>query len=298
MQSFHERKRVGYLEGFVSIFVNTALFMVKIVVGVMCNSIAVIADSVHTLSDSLTSIVVVAGYRMGSKPPDKEHPFGHGRAEELVTLIIASMLFMTGLDFTIRSIEKFLSGESYIFSWLLVTVMAVSALVKEGLALWAFWLGKKYNAQPILADAWHHRSDAIASALLAIAFAFGRNIPWLDSALGIVVSAIIIVTSINILAEPFTELLGKAPTSAEVKRIVDLVKRTSPLVLSVHHIHVHRYGDHVEVTLHIHLPDDTSLFKAHEVATEIEEALRRELGYEATVHVEPVSARRLRNHQD
>jgi cation diffusion facilitator family transporter len=290
MCSFQERKRVGYLEGFVSIILNTALFLVKIIVGLMCNSIAVLADAIHTFSDSLTSIVVVVGYRVGSKPPDKEHPFGHGRAEALATLIIASMLFMVGVDFLVKSIEKLLSGESYVFSWLLVIAMAVSAVVKEGLALWAFQLGKKYGAQPIVADAWHHRSDAIASALLALAFAFGSNIPWLDSALGIAVSIIIVVTSLKLMIEPFMELLGKAPTVAEVDKLKKIIYSVSPEVKDVHHIHLHRYGDHVEATLHIKVRDSMSVKDAHELATKIENRIMEELGWVATVHIEPESA--------
>jgi cation diffusion facilitator family transporter len=232
----------------------------------------------------------MVGYRVGSKPPDKEHPFGHGRAEALATLIIASMLFMVGVDFLAKSIEKLLSGESYVFSWLLVIAMTVSAAVKEGLALWAFQLGKKYGAQPIVADAWHHRSDAIASALLALAFAFGNNIPWLDSALGIAVSTIIVITSLKLMIEPFMELLGKAPTVAEVDKLKKIIYSVTPEVKDVHHIHVHRYGDHVEATLHIKVRDSMSIKDAHELATKIENRIMEELGWVTTVHIEPESA--------
>ncbi|MEM4513849.1 MAG: cation diffusion facilitator family transporter [Ignisphaera sp.] len=282
-----DRKKIGYLEGVVSITLNAVFFVLKYFYGVLFNSIALIADSIHTLSDSLTSMVVILGFWITYKPIDKEHPFGHGRAEYIATIIIGAMLVMVGIDFIQRSYTKLISREPFVFSWALVAVLGASAIAKEALALWAFKLGKKYRASSITADAWHHRSDAIASALLAIAITFGSNLWWLDSVLGFVVSTLIIYTGIEIMYEKTFELLGRAPTLEEIEKIKKIAYNVSPLVQDLHHIHIHEYGGHTEVTLHIRLPPETSVSTAHKIASDIEKIIKDALKWEATVHIEP-----------
>lgn len=283
----NDRKKIGYLEGIVSIIVNTVLFALKYFYGILFNSIALIADSIHTLSDSLTSVVVVLGFWIAYKPIDREHPFGHGRAEHITTVVIGAMLIMVGIDFIQRSYDKFISKEPLIFSWALVILLVVSAIAKEALAVWAFNLGKKYRASSITADAWHHRSDAIASILLAIAIALGGNLWWLDSMLGFIVSGLIIYTGIEIVYTKTFELLGRAPTQEEIEKIKKIVYTTSPLVQDLHHIHIHEYGEHTEVTLHIRLPPETPVSTAHKIASDIEKIIKDTLKWEATVHIEP-----------
>jgi cation diffusion facilitator family transporter len=281
------RKVAGYLEGWVSVAVNTALFIVKFIFGTLFNSIAVVADSIHTLLDSLTSIVVVLGFWVSYRPADKEHPFGHGRAELIATIVIASMLVIVGIDFMQRSISKLLSREGLIFSWILVIVLVISALVKEALALWAINLGKRYSASSLIADAWHHRSDAIASALLAIAILLGRSLWWLDGVLGAVVSVLILAVGVKLISNASSELLGKAPSPKDVEKLRSVVIGVDPAIRDIHHIHMHKYGEHVEVTLHIRVNGEMPVQKAHEIASRVEERIREAFGWEATVHVEP-----------
>lgn len=281
------KKRAAYIEGFVSILVNTGLFFVKYIAGSAFNSIAVIADAFHTLSDSLTSAVLVIGYRVADRPADREHPFGHGRAETVGGLVIGVLLFVVAYNFALSSYEKLVSGSSLEYSDLLVLVLAVSTLAKAGLSLWAYRLGDKLESRPIVADAWHHVSDSIAACLLGLAIYFGRALWWLDAVLGIAVSVIIFLTAMRITYEAATELLGKAPTIVELDRLMEAVKESHPLAGRAHHVHFHKYGNHIEVTLHIKLPGETTLKEAHEVATAVENEVRSKLGYEVTVHVEP-----------
>lgn len=281
------RKRAAYSEGFVSIAVNTALFLVKYMVGVAFNSVAVVADAFHTLSDSLTSVVLIVGYRIADRPADREHPFGHGRAETVGGLIIGVLLGVVAYSFAASSYEKLLSGVPLEYSDLLVAVLAASAAAKAVLYLWAYRLGRKHESQPIVADAWHHASDSVAACLLAVAIYAGRDYWWLDAVLGMIVSALILLTAAKIVYESSTELLGRSPSKIELERLKEVVREAYPSVRRVHHIHFHRYGNHVEVTLHIELPGEATLREAHDVATKIENAVRSRLGYEATVHVEP-----------
>ncbi|MEM0282091.1 MAG: cation diffusion facilitator family transporter [Desulfurococcaceae archaeon] len=280
------RRKSAYIEGIVSVVVNTILFFFKYYVGLIYNSIAVIADAFHTLSDSLTSIILILGYVVTRKPPDHEHPFGHGRAEFIGGLIIGVLLAMVGYDFTTRSIDKLINKLTLTFSYVLIVVLVVSTLIKLLLSLWAYNLGEKAGSQPIKADAWHHVSDTLATGILAIAIFLGRNFWWIDGVLGLVVSGIIFLTSAKIIYDASSELLGKAPAKSELEALEKVIREEFPEVKRLHHVHFHRYGDHVEVTFHVELPGNISLKEAHEIATRIENTVRRKLKYEATIHVE------------
>ncbi|MEM0004968.1 MAG: cation diffusion facilitator family transporter [Desulfurococcaceae archaeon] len=281
------RQKTAYLEGFVSILVNTVLFILKYYVGVMFNSIAVIADAFHTLSDSLTSLVLIIGYRIAGKPPDREHPFGHGRAEFIGGLVIGVLLGVVGAEFTISSIEKIVSKLSLTYSDIIVGVLLLSTIAKLLLTIWAYKIGKKVDSQPVIADAWHHLSDTFATGLLSVAIFIGRSYWWIDGVLGLIISGLIMFTAMEVVYGASSELIGKAPASKELEKLVKVIKEEYPNVKRIHHVHFHRYGDHVEVTFHVDLPGNITLREAHEVATRLENAVRRKLGYEATVHVEP-----------
>lgn len=281
------RKEAGYVEGWLSVLINTSLFIVKYLAGVMFNSIAVIADSVHTLSDSLTSIIVVISFWIAYRPPDKEHPFGHGRAEQVGSIVIGTLLAVVGWEFCVRSYDKLINMQPMNFNWILMAVLLTSALVKELLARFSLRLSVKYDSKSLAADAWHHRSDAVASALIAIGASLGRDVWWVDGVLGILISAFIIYVAVRMIYDSSREILGYAPTPDLERDIVNVITSVSKDVKDVHHIHIHKYGEHVEVTLHIRLPPSIKLVDAHEIASEVERELKMKYGWEVTVHVEP-----------
>jgi cation diffusion facilitator family transporter len=285
-----DREKAGYLEGLASIAINITLFIVKYYYGVLYNSISVIADAFHTLSDSMTSLVVVLGFWIAYREADEEHPFGHGRAEQIAAIVIAVLLAVVGYELADSSYDKLVRGEPLIFSINLVYVLILSTIVKEALARWAYKLGERFYSQSIKSDAWHHRSDAIATGLLTIAIILGNRYRELDGLMGIAISILIMVTAGKIVYEVGSDLLGKAPTKREVEAIKRIVFETHPQATDIHHIHIHRYGDHIEVTLHIKLPENTPLREAHQIATAIENNIRNRLGYEATIHIEPIDA--------
>ena len=293
-----ERKRIIYLEGVTSIVVNTALFAVKFYYGFVYNSIAIVTDAVHTLSDSLTSIIVIVGSRVAYRKPDSEHPFGHGRSELIASLIIGVVLGFVAYELGAESYKKLLEASTLVFSSILVIVLALSALIKELLAQWAFRLAEKYGSQLIRGDAWHHRSDALVTGVLLVAMLVGNRYWWFDGAAGLAISLLILYTAIKLLLEASSELLGRAPEKNLIDRIKHIAESASSIVLNVHHIHVHKYGEHVEVTLHVDLPDTITLEEAHKIATLIEERIKNELGYETTVHVEPAKSKHEIKHED
>jgi cation diffusion facilitator family transporter len=270
------KQKLGYLEGWVSIALNTLLFGVKFWAGSRIASVAMVADAWHTLSDTLTSAVVIVGFWIMAKPADDRHPFGHARAENIAAIIIGVLLAVVGAVFGYESIRRLLAHRAVSYS-----LLAILAQV-------AFWAGRKAGSSAVIADGWHHRSDAIASALIVAGAVLGRRLWWIDGALGIGVSLLIIWAAIDIVRGTSSILLGEAPSEDTRRAIVESVRREYPEVDDVHHIHLHRYGHNVEVTLHIRLPRAMSVGRSHEIGELVAQLLRDELKLEATVHIDPV----------
>ncbi len=275
-----------YSEGWISIIVNTLLFVLKFWAGLTIGSIAITADAWHTLSDSLTSVVVLIGIRVSSKPPDRTHPFGHGRAELIASITIGVLLAVVAFNFMVESVSNLRDRSPVTYSSFAVVVFAVSILVKEGLTQYAFWVGKKRKAKSIIADGWHHRSDAIASAIILLGMLIGANLWWIDGALGVMVAVLIFYAAYNILRSTISPLMGERPEGELIEKVNLISKKTYPKDISLHHFHVHRYGKHTELTFHIRLSGDTDLEDSHAIARRIEELTKEELGIDATIHVE------------
>jgi cation diffusion facilitator family transporter len=281
------KQKLGYLEGWASIALNTLLFGVKFWAGSRVGSVSMMADAWHTLSDTLTSVVVIVGIWIMAKPPDERHPFGHARAENIAAIVIGVLLAVVGAFFGYDSIGRILARKAVSFSLLAILVFAASALLKEGLAQFAFWAGRKAGSQAVVADGWHHRSDAIASALIVVGALLGGRLWWMDAALGLGVSLLIIWAAIDIVRVSSSVLLGEAPSEEMTRTVLEVVKKEYPQVEDVHHLHLHRYGHNMELTLHLRLPGQMSVDQSHEISHRIEERLRNELELETTVHIEP-----------
>ncbi|NPV84080.1 MAG: cation diffusion facilitator family transporter, partial [Candidatus Aminicenantes bacterium] len=173
------------------------------------------------------------------------------------------------------------------FSQLAVIVFAVSAVMKEALAQFAFWTARKPGAGSLRADAWHHRSDAVASVLIVAGVLFSQRLWWLDGVLGIGVSLLILHASYDIIRSSASYLMGEAPSGEKVDRVHSQVRKEFPQLDGIHHVHVHQYGDHHEVTAHLTVPGTMSVDEAHNIASRIEEIVEQEFNGDATVHVEP-----------
>jgi len=276
-----------YLEGWLSILVNIILFGLKYWAGVVTGSIAIIADAWHTLSDSLSSIVVLIGVKISGKPADKEHPFGHGRAELIASIIIGMLLALIAFNFVLESIDKLKSHESIEFGKLAIIVTVVSILGKEAMAQFAFWAGKKTNSVTLKADGWHHRSDAISSIIILVGIFLGPYFWWMDAVLGLIVAALIFYAAYEIISDASNPLLGEKPDDGLIKLIDEVSISKAGFDLNVHHIHVHRYGDHLELTFHIIMPGEMKLDKVHQIISDIELELKTKHNIFATIHADP-----------
>ncbi len=278
--------KYAYLLGFISIILNIILFAGKFAVGLKINSIALISDAWHTLSDTLTSIIMIIGIFLSTRPPDKEHPFGHGRVEKVATLIIGLVLVLVGINFFKESITRIIRGKIISFTFLGVLVQAICAFSKQTLSIYSFYAGKKQKIQALIADAWHHQSDAITSYLFLIGAALQKYIPLVDGYLGIIISIAILITALDIIKSSTSPLIGEEIPKDLKESIVHKVNELDGRINDLHHFHFHRYGNHVEVTFHIRLPNSVSLEEAHEITRKIELELLKE-NINATIHIEP-----------
>ncbi|HEY9055088.1 MAG TPA: cation diffusion facilitator family transporter [Rectinemataceae bacterium] len=283
----YRKRRLGFLEGILSSVVNTVLFGFKVWVGAAAGSVAMMADAWHTLSDTLTSLVVILGFWISGKPGDEDHPFGHGRAELVASVVIGTLLGVVGASFLKEAYLQLRDHRSVEFGMGAIIVFGISIIAKEALARFSFWAGKKTDSQSLVADGWHHRSDALASALIIAGALFGKRWWWIDGVLGIGVSLLIFYAALSIVREAVDTLMGEKLDAKTAERLQELASSVLGPGNGIHHIHVHRYGDHQEITLHMRLSGGMELQRAHEIASAFENEIRSKLSMEATIHIEP-----------
>ena len=285
------RARIAGLEAWTSIIVNTLLFIIKLALALTLNSIALLVDAIHTLSDSATSILILYGYRVAKKPADKEHPFGHGRMEAIMTLVLAILLIITGVEFLRNSIARIITPEvsPEKFSLTIALVIFITIVLKDALARFALHLGELIDSKMLHADFWHHRSDAISSVLVLVALAAGRwGYPNLDGVAGALVSLILFYSGFTIARDAISPLLGEAPSKTLLEKI-EKITRSVNGVHGIHDVIIHGYGQMHLVSLHIEVEDNQSVAQAHKLADQVELYIKRDCGIAAVVHVDPVS---------
>ncbi len=284
-----EKKKYILRAGWLSIFGNLVLSGLKYWAGISTGSLALIADAWHSISDIITSAVVLIGGKISSKPADDEHPFGHGRAEHIASIIIGVVLAIVAFDFAVGAIEKFGNREiTYYntFAWIAVTI---SILANEGMTQYSFWAAKKINSGMLKADGWHHRTDALSSVIVLLGIALGSSFWWTDAVLSFIVALMIGWASYEILAKEITSLLGESPSAELLVTIRETAQKACDQPIHLHHIHIHNYGQHSEMSCHIKLPPKMPLEEAHEICTRIENAVEEKFGYISTIHPEPIT---------
>ncbi len=291
MSDSRVREEHGVLEGWVSILINVVVFAVKIVPGVLIGSVSLIADAVHSLGDVASSGVVIWGFKVAAKPSDREHPFGHGRFENVAALVISVMLVITGWEFGQASFERLLHPRAvHAPPWLLV-VLALSMVLKEWLSRFSRDLGRRIGSDVLIADFWHHRSDVLATGVVIAALAASnRDLRLVDGVAGLIISGFIGWAAIRLLKDSVDPLIGQAPSAETLQAMREAALSVTP-VEKVHDLVVHRYGALNVMSLHVEVPDDLDVARAHEVAEAVEQALSDRLGGSAVVHVDPINRR-------
>ena len=283
------RGNIGITQGWISIVANFIIFVLKLVFGFISNSIALIADAFHSLSDMASSGVVVFGFKMASKPADKEHPFGHGRAETIAARTISILIGFTGIEFIKTSITRFMNPNSIEVSWAVILVVLITIVLKEVLARLSYNLGDKINSSTLIADAIHHRSDMWSSVLVLSAFGGAwLGYPKIDAIMGLGVAGMMIQSAYAIARTAIDDLLGKPVDTETIKNIKEYAMQT-PEVSNVHDIVVHSYGAHRFISLHLEIAEGKSPESMHDIADSVEKLLSHEMEADVITHVDPVS---------
>lgn len=300
-----EREKKIYRVTLMGSVVNVILLVFKFIAGILGGSAAMIADAVHSLSDFLTDIIVIAFVRISSKPEDEDHDYGHGKYETLATSIIGLALLMVGLYIFFngaRQIWDVMHGAEIEQPGLVALIAAiVSILLKEWTYRFTVSAGKKVESQAVIANAWHHRSDALSSIGTAIgiggAILLGKGWAVLDPVAALVVSVFIVKTALGLLSTSSGELLEKSLPKEVEKKIVDIVE-SEPEVSEVHHLCTRRIGSNIAIEMHIRMPGEISLKDSHTRASDIERMLRQHFGEHTHInlHVEPLNPKKKREH--
>lgn len=278
--------------------INVILTVFKLFAGMFGKSGAMIADAFHSLSDFATDVVVLFGFRFVGKPADKSHDYGHGKIETLLSVVIGAVLCVVGVRIfwtAGQSIFNIYHGKSIQEpGWIAVYAAIISIIVKESLYRYTIKAGREINSQVIIANAWHHRSDAFSSigTMFGIGGAILLGEKWhiLDPVAAIIVSFFIIRTAINISLGGFNELM-EASLSDEVEHKILESLKIIPGVIFPHNLKTRRIGNYIAIEVHIKVDKTLDITAAHDISTKCETKLKEKFGEETftAVHIEPAS---------
>lgn len=289
-QSPAVRAAYGSLAGIVGMVCNVLLCIGKLTVGTLFGSIAITADAVNNLSDASSNIVSLLGFKLASKAPDAEHPYGHGRYEYLAGLVVSVTILGIGLSLLKESVGKVLHPTQVVFSWLTVCVLVASILVKLWMSRFSHEIGLRISSETLLATAADSRNDVLSTGAVLLALVLCRLTGWdrLDGVMGVGVAAFILFSGWGLVMDTLSPLLGKSPDP----ELVEHIERTAmsyPGVLGVHDLMVHDYGPgHQFASLHVEMPAEADPLESHDLIDNIERDFLQKDHLMVTIHYDPI----------
>lgn len=292
------RFRYGLVAGIFGIISNALLCVFKLIVGIIGNSITIIADAINNLSDAGSSVVTLVGFKLSATPPDKDHPFGHARYEYVTSLLVSVTVLFIGILLLKSSIEKCITPEAVSVSVYTYVVLGVAIAMKLVQMLIYLDFSKAINSGALKASAADSRNDVLATVAVLIStividVAGDKISPKVsvDGIMGIAVSAFIIVSSILLVKESISPILGEKPPKELVDKITAKILSYDG-VIGVHDLVVHSYGEnHCFVVAHVEVPQDVEITKSHDVIDNIEHDFWNEMHVRITIHMDPVDTK-------
>lgn len=283
------RERYGKFAGVVGIVSNLILCIMKILIGLVSRSIAIIADGINNLADASSSIITLVGFKLASQPEDEDHPYGHARIEYLTGLFISIVIIVIGLQLLRTSIDKILHPDPLEFSCLTIIILVAAILIKLWQSLFNRSIGRKIRSVTLMATAADSRNDVISTSVVLISVIVGKFTGiQIDGYMGCLVALFIIWSGIQLVRETTSPLLGEAPDQELVDSIAEIVKK-EPGVLGIHDLMVHNYGPgKIFASMHIEVDADGDLMESHDMIDNIEKRIKDELHVEFVVHMDPV----------
>ena len=287
------RKRFGTISSVVGIATNIILATMKLLVGLLSSSVAIIADSANNFSDAGSSVITLVSFKLSSKPADKDHPFGHARLEYIASMIVSFLIFLVGAELMLDSAKTLLGlseGSNADISFITIIILGVSVAMKLALAIFQRKIGNLIGSSVIKASSTDSLADAASTTAVLISSIVIKYTNWyfLDSVMGIVVSILVLIAGINILNETKNALLGEAPIDETVDGIKAVVNEF-PEILGVHDLLVHNYGPHHFIaSFHAEVDGKDNIYYLHDVIDNVERKIYEELNILCTIHMDPV----------
>ncbi len=283
------RTSYGVVAGVVGIIANAILFALKLIVGILSGSVAVIADAINNMSDFMTSIITIIGFKFSSKPADKEHPYGHQRIEHVISLIIACIVMFIGFEAGRGAIDKIISASPTVFTLFSCIVLGVSILIKAFLAVLFHSLAKAIDSDALKAMSADSRNDAISTTVVLIcaiiAMLWGVQ---LDGYLGVLVAVLVMVSAVKLVKETIDPLIGISPDKEFIDQIKNTVKSYEG-VLDIHDLIVHNYGPNKTfASVHIEVDSKVDVMISHDLADNIERDFIKNKNLFLVCHLDPV----------
>lgn len=286
------RESYGKLAGVVGILSNALLCVLKILVGVISGSIAIIADGINNLADASSSVITLVGFKLSSMPEDEEHPYGHARIEYISGMIVSVLVVVIGVELVKSSIGKIMHPEPLDFSISIIIVLLLAIVIKIAQAMFNVSIGKRINSVALLATGADSRNDVISTSVVLISVIIGKlSGLQIDGYMGLIVAAFIIWSGIGLVKETMSPLLGEAPDPEMVNMIHNMALEF-PGVLGLHDLVVHNYGPgKTFASLHVEVDADGDLMESHDMIDNIEKTLGQKLNIMLVCHMDPINTK-------
>ena len=283
------RERYGILSGAVGLACNLFLFALKLTIGLVTGAISIAADAFNNLSDGLSCMISIVGFKVANREPDAKHPFGYGRTEYIAGLIVSFIIVLVGFEFFKTSLDRILHPAAVTFSALLTGILAVSMLVKLWMGAFNVKLGRLIDSPVLIAAGQDSRNDVITTSVVVLGMVAGRftTLP-VDGYVGILVAAFIVWSGIGIARDTVAPLLGEAADPVMAKNIEHIVMDSEHIV-GVHDLIIHNYGaGRAIASLHAEVPSDSNFVAVHEEIDEAEKRVWQQTGVYLVIHMDPI----------
>ena len=285
-----ERLAIGKRAGLIGIFFNLILVIIKLIAGILSSSVSIIADALNNLTDTTSSIVTLAGFRLAELPPDQEHPYGHARYEYLSGMVVAMLILVIGFEILLSSGKKIINSEETRLTLIVVVILLVSIGLKLLLFVYYRKKGKEISSTVLFAAAQDSRNDVIATTAVLCSMVLEYKTGWkLDGLIGAGVAIFILYSGIKLVQETISPLLGEG-VNEELKERIETYILSNEKVMGCHDLMVHDYGPGKRfASIHVEIDRDEDPILCHEILDKMERECLQKYGVNLVIHYDPIT---------
>lgn len=283
------RLKLGYLGSTIGALINIILFGIKLSIGIITSSIAILADAFNNLSDVAASLVTIVGFKLSSMPADKEHPYGHGRLEYISASIVATLVMVVGFQFIKTSVERILHPKTVIFEYIPFIVLCISIVFKIWLSSFSIKLGKKINSSALKASGTDALGDVFITLVVAISLLASKFTSFnIDGYIGIIVSILILLAGFGIFKDTLSLLIGEYPDEEFINNLTKSLM-SYDYIIGVHDLNIHNYGPgRMMGSVDVEIPPYIDVITIHDIIDKAERELGELFNLKLVIHMDPV----------